>query len=274
VNHVWTNYFSTLEIPVVHGRDFTAQDLKPVPDVAIVSETMARKYWPEQDPIGQRLSIGSPEGAYLTVVGVARDVLIDEFTERPWPALYVPHQQTPAESAVLAWSQQPLAETLRDIERTLHGLDPDLPVIAARPLSSYVAERLDGERALSSLPGVCAGLALLLAALGLYGVMAYAVARRTREIGVRIALGAAEADVLRMFVGEGVQVAAWGLAWGALPAVGLTYVLGGELVGIGPGDPPTIASAAAVLAVVTLLAAYLPARRATRVDPMVALRAE
>jgi predicted permease len=274
VNRVWTHYFSTLRIPIVRGRDFTAEDLAPASAVAIVSETTARTYWPEGDALGQRLSIGRPEGPYLTIVGVARDVLIDEFTERPWPAVYVPHQKTAGEFAVLAWSAQPAAQTLRGIERTVRALDPDLPVAAGRPLSAYVAERLDGERALSSLLSICGALALVLAALGLYGVMAFAVARRTHEIGVRIALGASERDVVRLFVGDGLRVAGWGLAWGVMPAVAVTYVLGGQLVGVGVADPPTMIASAAVLVGATLVAAYLPARRATRVDPMVALRAD
>ena len=274
VNRVWTNYFSTLGIPIVRGRDFIAADLEASRDVAIVSQTTARRYWPDRDPIGQRLSIGGPKGPYLTVVGVAGDVLIDEFTERPWPAVYVPHQTTPDEVAVIASSSLSAADTLRTIEQAVRGLDPDLAVIAARPLSAYIAERLDGERALSSLLALCGSLALVLAALGLYGVMAYAVARRTREIGVRMALGAGRPDVLRLFIGDGLRVAGWGLAWGLLPAVAVTYTLRGMLVGVGVADPPTMLASAAVLVGATALAAYIPARRATRVDPMVALRAE
>ena len=127
---------------------------------------------------------------------------------------------------------------------------------------------------MSSLLAVCGGLALVLAALGLYGVMAYAVARRTREIGVRMALGAERRDVMRLFVREGLNVAMWGLIWGALPAVAVTFALSGALVGVGAADPPTLAAAIALLVGATLLAAYVPARRATRVDPIVALRTE
>ena len=274
VHQIWINYFSTLGIPLVRGRDFALPDLKGTPDVAIVSETTARKYWPGADPIGQRLSLTKPEGPYLTVVGVVRDVLIDEFTERPWPTVYLPHEREPAEVAVLAWSARSAAETVREIQQAVRALDPDLPVIAARPLSSYVADRLDGERALSSLLAVCGTLALVLAALGLYGIMGYAVARRTREIGVRIALGAAQRDVLIMFVAEGLRVAAWGLTWGFIPALAATHVLSSELIGVGFADVPTMVTAVAVLTAATVLAVYAPARRAMRLDPVAALRAE
>jgi ABC-type antimicrobial peptide transport system permease subunit len=141
-------------------------------------------------------------------------------------------------------------------------------------LRSYVAERLDGERALSKLLALCGSLAIGLAALGLYGITAYGVARRTREIGIRMALGASRADVLRMFVREGLRLALFGAAWGALPAIAATVLLSGLFVGLFPVDVPTLAASAALLAAVTLAAAYLPARRAARLDPVLALRTE
>ena len=274
VNRVWTGFFSTLQIPIVRGRDFAEADLKAVPDAAIISETMALRYWADAEPLGQRFSVDGPSGPFVTVVGVARDVLIDEFTERRWPAVYLPHSRAAEEISLIAWSPRPPAQTIREIEETVNRLDSDLPLFASRPLSQYVAERLDSEQALSSLLAVCGGLALVLAALGLYGVMAYAVARRTREIGVRMALGAERRDVMRLFVREGLNVAMWGLIWGALPAVAVTFALSGALVGVGAADPPTLAAAIALLVGATLLAAYVPARRATRVDPIVALRRE
>ena len=206
------------------------------------------------------------------MIGVVRDTQIDEFTERPWPAAYLPHQREPGQVAILAWSSRGAADVIREIEAVVRRLDPDLPLHASRPLRQYVAERLDGERALSSLMTLCGGLALVLAALGLYGVMAYSVSRRTREIGIRMALGADRRGVVRLFLHDALRLAAVGVGVGLLPAVAVTYALAGMLVGVSAGDPLTLAGAASVLLASTLAAAGLPTLRATRVDPVVALR--
>ncbi len=274
VNRVWTGFFATMAIPIVQGRDFTAADLRPGADAAIVSETMARRFWPDGSALGQRFSIDAAGGPFRTVVGVARDVQIDEFTERPWPAAWLPYDSKAGELVILAASPRPPSQVLREVEGVIRGLDRDLPVISSRPVREYVAERLDGERALSKLLTICGAVALALAGLGLYGVTAYGVARRTREIGVRMALGADRSDVLRLFVGEGLQLATRGLLWGILPAIAATYALSGLLVGVFPVDPVTLLASSLILVAVTLLAAYVPARRATRVDPLVALRTE
>ena len=223
--------------------------------------------------IGQRFSIDGADGPFRTVVGIARDVQIDEFTERPWPAAWLPYGDDAGELVILAASPRPPAQVLREIEGVLRGIDPTFRSLGASS-SRYVAERLDGERALSKLLTICGAVALALAGLGLYGVTAYGVTRRTREIGVRVALGAAERDVVRLFVREGLQLAGRGVMWGALPAVAATYALSGMFVGVFPVDPLTLMGSAAMLTGTTLLAAYLPARRATRVDPLVALRTE
>ena len=274
VNQVGTGFFATLEIPIVRGRDFTAADLRPGSDAAIVSETMVRRFWPEGEAIGQRFSIDGPTGPFRTVIGVARDVRIDEFTERPWPAAWVPYTEGPGELVILAASTRPPAQVLREIESVMRGIDPDLPVITARPVRNYVAERLDGERALSKLLSICGAMALALAGLGLYGITAYGVARRTREIGVRMALGADRGDVLRLFVHDALRLAWRGVLWGGLPAIAATYALSSLFVGVFPVDPLTLVGSTAILIAATLLAGYLPARRATFVDPLVALRTE
>ena len=274
VNRVYTGFFRTMGIAIVRGRDFTAADLVKGADAAIVSATMAQRFWPDGDAIGQRFSVDGPDGPFRTVVGIARDVQIDEFTERPWPAAWLPYGDDPGELVILAASPRPPAQVLREIEGALRGIDANLPLYSARPVRDYVAERLDGERALSKLLTICGAVALALAGLGLYGVTAYGVTRRTREIGVRVALGAAERDVVRLFVREGLQLAGRGVMWGALPAVAATYALSGMFVGVFPVDPLTLLGSAAMLTGTTLLAAYLPARRATRVDPLVALRTE
>ena len=274
VNRVWTDFFKTLDIPIIRGRDFTPADLREGADAAIVSETMAQRFWPDGGAIGQRFSIDGAKGPFRTVVGIARDVQIDEFTERPWPAAWLPYGGDAGELVVLASSTRPPSQILREIEAVVRGIDPDLPVFSSRPVRDYVAERLDGERALSKLLTICGAVALALAGLGLYGVTAYGVARRTREIGVRMALGADRADVLRLFVREGLQLAIRGLVWGILPAVAATYALSSMFVGVFPVDPVTLLGSTVILVSATLLAAYIPARRATHVDPLVALRTE
>ncbi len=274
VNRVWTGFFTTMKIPILRGRDFSDADLRPRTDAAVISQTMARRLWGDADPIGQRFSIDGPSGPFHTVVGVARDVQVDEFTERPWSSAWLPHSGNPDEVVILAAASRPPSQLLQEIEALIRAADRDLPIYLSRPLRSYVAERLDGERALSKLLALCGSLAIGLAALGLYGITVYGVARRTREIGVRMALGASRADVLQMFVREGLRLALFGAAWGALPALAATVLLSGLFVGLFPVDVPTLAASAALLAAVTLAAAYLPARRAASIDPVLALRTE
>jgi len=272
VNRVSTGFFGTLAIPIVRGRDFTSADLRPTPEVAIVSETMAARFWEGQDPIGQQFSLGHEPP--LAVIGIARDTLVDEFNERPWSSVYLPYSPEPGALSLIVWSESSPGETIRDIERTVHEMDADLPLFRSMPLSGYIADRMDAERTLSRLLAVCGALALVLASLGLYGVMAYTVTRRQREIGVRVALGATRGDIGRLFVGEGVRLSLIGGVVGLLPAVGVSNLLASELVGVHTFDPPTFAAAAAVLGAVSLCAAWLPARRALRVEPMMAMRSE
>jgi predicted permease len=273
VNRVWTGYFSTLAIPLVRGRDFSAGDLRPRPQVAIVNATMAERYWPGQDPIGQRFSLGGAD-SMLTVVGVVRDTLVDEFNERPWASVYVPYGPEPGAFSLIAWSGLAPADTIRALEQVVRDLDADLPLFRSMPLSGYIADRMDAERALSRVLGACGGLALILASLGLYGVMAITVTRRRREIGVRVALGATGQSILRLFVGEGIRLAAIGVGAGLLPAVAVSRLLASQLVGVTTFDAATFGSTAMLLAVVSVVAAWLPARRAVRVDPIAVLRTE
>jgi len=274
VNRVYTDFFKTMGIAILAGRDFTAADLREGADAAIVSQTMAQRFWPNGDAIGQRFSVDGAKGPFRAIVGIARDVRIDEFTERPWPAAWLPYGDEAGELVILAASPRPPSQVLREIDGAIRAIDADLPLYSARPVRAYVAERLDGERALSKLLTICGAVALALAGLGLYGVTAYGVTRRTREIGVRMALGAERSDVMRLFMREGLRLAMRGVMWGVLPAIIATYALSGMFVGVFPIDPLTLIASAALLVGATLLAAYLPARRATRVDPLVALRTE
>jgi predicted permease len=274
VNRVWTGYFDTLGIPILRGRDFTSADLRPTPQVAIINETMASpRFWEGKDAIGQQFSLGTRERP-LTVVGIVRDTLVDEFNERPWSSVYVPYSPAPAAVSLIVWSEATPSDTIRSIERVVRGMDADLPLFRSMPLAGYIADRMDAERTLSRMLAACGTLALLLASLGLYGVMAYAVTRRQREIGVRVALGATRADITRLFIGEGMRLVVFGTAAGLLPAIGLSRLLASELVGVRTLDPPTFAVTTAVLACVSLCAAWLPARRALGVDPMTAMRSE
>jgi macrolide transport system ATP-binding/permease protein len=273
VNSVGTGYFSTLAIPILRGRDFRDADLTSRPSVAIVSETMAARHWPDRDPIGQQFSVGGISQP-LTVVGVARDTLVDEFNERPWASVYVPYGGVRESLSLIAWSVMPAGDTIHRIEQVVRQIDPDMPLFKSMPLSGYIAERLDAERALSKLLGICGALALALATLGVYGVMAYTVTRRRREIGVRVALGATAGDVRRLFVGEGVRLSTIGVLAGLIPAIAASRFLASQLVGVTTFDAPTFAATAALVTAISVCAAWLPARRAARIDPMAAIRTE
>jgi predicted permease len=274
VNHVWPGFFGTLGIEIVAGRPLDERDMGTLPTSVVVNETMARQHWPGRNPVGQRFSVDGRSGPFVEVVGVARDIVIDELTERPWAAAYLPRQRTADDAVLIAHADIPEAEALRALEAQLHALDSSVAIFQPLTLRQHIAGRLDGERAVSRLLSVVGLLALTLAAIGLYGVIAYTVERRTREIGVRVALGARPGDVLRLFVGDAARLAVMGAAVGLLPAIGVTALLAGSLVGVTVADPIAIGSVMAVLTVVALVAAYLPARRAAVIDPLAALRRE
>ncbi len=267
-------YFRTLLIPLRSGREFTEQDGGPgTPGVIIVSETMARRFWPGEDPLGKRLKPGrSP--LWQTVIDVAADARHTQLDAELRPMMYFPYEGSwnPMSLAVrTAGEPASMAPTVRAVVRSL---DPRLPLATARTLDVLVAESVGPRRFPMALLVVFAGMALALASLGLYGVTSYSVARRTHEIGVRMALGARPADVVRMIVGQGARLILAGLLAGLLSALALGKVLSGLLFGVGPRDPLTLVGVSVLLTGVALLAAYLPARRAVRIDPMIALRCE
>jgi len=269
---VWPEYFTAVGTPLLRGRDFTTRDVAGAPLVVIVNETLAHRLWPGQDPIGKRLRFGGEP--FLEVVGVTRDGKYHELTERPRGFLYVPERQRAdlSDITLLVRTTGDPRSLLPALGQAVHALDRNLPLFQAITLEEALRQRLDKERGASSVLGVFGGLALFLAALGLYGVMAYAVAQRTREVGVRMALGAERPRVLRQFVGEGMRLAAIGIVIGLVIAAALTRVIAQFLYGITTTDALTFVLCAAVLGAVAALASFIPARRAANVDPMVALR--
>jgi predicted permease len=272
--HVWPDFFDTMGIRILRGRALANADLTPTPSTAVVNETLARRFWPDGDPIGQRFSVNGPRGPFVEVVGIARDTVVDEYTEDPWPVAYFPGGDSTGDVALLAWMDGEPAAALRTLEAHVHALDADVAVFQPQTIRQHMADRLDSERGLTRLLSVMGGLALGLAAIGLYGVIAYTVARRTREIGVRVALGAQAGDIVGLFVRDAARLALLGVGLGIPPAIAITALLAGSLVGVTVADPPTIGAVTLVLVAVSLLAAYLPATRAARVDPVVALKTD
>lgn len=274
-NVVGLKYFQTMGIPMLNGRDFTAQDNEGAPLAAIISESVARRYFGGQDPLGQRVSFRGAQGPWSEIIGVVRNSKYRTLGENPRPLVYVPlaqnHETGMALHVRTKVDPTSLAASMR---REIQALDPNLPVTNLQPLSQVVAESLFAARMGATLLAIFGSLALLLAAIGLYGVMSYSVSRRTREIGIRIALGAGKGNVLRLVLKEGLTLVGGGVAAGLLIAAAATRLLTSFLYGVSPLDAMTFAAIPLVLGLVALLASYLPARRAAKVDPMIALRYE
>jgi putative ABC transport system permease protein len=267
-------YLPSLRVPVLHGRALDASDGEGAPPVAVVSASLGERFWPAQDPIGRRLRIGDdPE--WRTVVGVVGDVKQYWFDRQPRPTLYVSHLQMPRRGMVLFVRSPVATETVvSGVRARVREADPGQPVDEIRTMSTVVAESASFIRLAAALMAILGLAALVLAAVGLYGVMAEHVARRTQEIGIRMALGARSADVLRLVVRQAAWLVGFGLLAGLLGALALGQVMAQALFGIVRPDPLTLLAMMALLAAVALLAAWIPARRATRVDPLQALREE
>jgi putative ABC transport system permease protein len=270
-NTVGPGYFATMRIPIARGREFTDADRAGAPGAVIVNETFARRFWPGADPIGKRVND-------LQVVGVARDGKYGSLAEEPRPFFYTSALQamSPARAVDLTVVVRTTADPralLPVLRREAHALDPDLPLQIAT-MGQHLGVAVFPQRAGSFVLGLFGALGLALATLGLYGVMAYAVAQRTREIGIRMALGAAAADVRRLAVRRGLAVTGAGMLVGLVLATVAGRLITSILFGVSGNDPVTLVGVLLILIVVAALAAYVPARRATRVDPMVALRTE
>jgi predicted permease len=274
-NAVEPGFFKTLTIHLVRGRDFSRNDTSTAPRVAIVNEALARRAWPGQDPIGRRLIGENPDGQLeLTVIGVASDARLVALDGAVGPYIYLPMAQQTMSGVSLVVKRRGPASAIPQMRALLGDLNPDLPVTEALSLSDVTAIGLVPQRIAVSVAGSLGLVGLLLAAIGIYGVTAFAVSRRTREIGIRMALGADQALVLRLVLRQGLVLAALGVTGGVAVASAVATLLESLLFGIRGLDPLTFGCASLVLGIVTLAASYLPARRAARVDPAVALRSE
>jgi putative ABC transport system permease protein len=273
-------YFHTLGIPLDRGRDFTPQDDADHAGVVIINEAAKRQYWPDEDPIGQRVHIGvnMSDGKNIDereIVGIVGDVRSGGLDTAATAEMFVPHAQMPVDTlaVVIRTKGDPESAAPLAIE-AVHRLDPDLPVSNVRTMEEVVGTSVAARRFEMALLALFAGLALTLAFIGIYGVLSYAVTQRTQEIGVRMAIGADRGTVLGMVVRDGLRLTAVGIGAGLIGALLLTRVLTSFLYGVSPADPLTLAAAALLLTAAALAASYLPARRAASVEPVVALRNE
>lgn len=278
VRVVTPDYFQTMGIPNLKGRSFTEQDRENTPRVVIISEAMANRYWPNQDPIGKRLGYVeefSDKQEWLQIVGVVGDVRHKALETEAMPEVYFPYKQSPGNfmNLVVRTTSDPMS-MVPAIRSQILSVDKDQPVSDIMTMDQRVAKSVAAKRFVMFLLGTFSILALGLAAVGIYGVMAYLVTQRTQEIGVRMALGAQKRDVLKLVVMKGMALAIIGAGIGLVASLALTRVMRGLLFEVTPTDWLTFVIASTVLLTVALLACYIPARRATKLDPLIALRYE
>ncbi|HMJ07214.1 MAG TPA: FtsX-like permease family protein, partial [Chthoniobacterales bacterium] len=265
-------------IPLRRGRLLTERDTIGAPDAAVTNETLARKYFPGEDPVGKRVTFGDPQAKdvqWFTIVGVAGDVRGTRLNDEPYAQIYTSYLQNPRRSCslIVRTAGEP-TQMLTAIREQIWKLDRQQPLYNVRTVDQVLAQSIARPRFNMLLITILAGVALVLAAVGIYGVISYSVSQRIHEIGVRMALGATTGDVLRLVVGQGMLLAGIGLGVGLLAAFGLTRVMASLLFGVSVTDPITYGGLALLLGLIALLACYIPARRATKVNPVTALRAE
>jgi predicted permease len=269
------NYFHAMQVPLLRGREFGDADSELAPNVCVISATVAQQLFPNESALGQRIIIGYPADAVREIVGIVGDVKDSDLAARESAQVYVPFVQNPfwaADIAVRAHGNpSALSGALRE---QIRAIDSALPLAEVRPMAEVIGSSIAQPRFRTTLLSLFGAAALLLAAIGIYGVLAYTVAQQTREIGIRMALGANPGRVLRLVLGRGLRLAGAGMVIGVLAALMLTRLLNSLLFGVSATDPITFAAVAGLLFAVALLACYVPARRAMRVDPMVALRYE
>jgi len=273
-------YFKTMGIPLRKGRDFDERDQHKSPQVIIVSETFARLHFPNEDVIGKRIKPGigtfeDEDTPMREIVGVVGDVKNRTLSTEPQPVYYVPQTQVPFSQMIMVVKTTADPHGLvKSATQEVGAMDGDLPVFGVKTMDEYISQSVSTPRFNTTLLSIFAAVALVLTVVGLYGVMSYAVAQRTNEIGIRLALGAQTKDVLSLIIKQGLQLILLGLAIGLLVAVALMKIISGLLFGVTTKDPFTFVAVAVVLTFIALLACYVPARRATRVDPLEALRYE
>jgi putative ABC transport system permease protein len=271
------DYFRVMRIPLLRGRLFSEQDSPSNPNVAIVSETLSRRYFPNQDPIGRQMRFGFPPNSNVPreIIGVVGDLRDVALSRKPGPMMYVPFAQAPLYGGeVVVRSSSSASSVAAGIRQTVRSIDKDLPVTDVESFPEAVGASVAQERFRTLLMSSFSAIALILSAVGIFGVISYSASQRTHEIGIRIALGAQQFNVLRLILGQGTKLALLGLVIGAAAALPLTHLMAGLLYGISATDPLTFGAVGIVLLGVAVTACYIPARRAMRVDPMVALRHE
>jgi predicted permease len=270
------DYFETMRIPLVRGRLFTDQEKADEPRVILIDTKFAETHFAGQDPVGKRIMVGNPASpTYLTIIGVVGHVENYGIGQDTRVQLYYPYRQVPPGfvSFVLRTTMDPAALT-PSIRTAMRELEPTLPVFAIRTMDEIFDVSVTNQRIMLTLLSIFAGLALLLAAIGLYGVLNYIVGQRTREVGIRMALGATATSVRQLMLGQGLRLAAIGLGLGLLACLGVARLMGSMLYGVSPYDPLSLAAVSVVLVAIGLFSSWLPAHRATRVNPTEALRTE
>jgi putative ABC transport system permease protein len=271
-------YFKTMKIPVLQGRAFINADTKDSPLVVMINEAFAKKHFADRNPIGQQIMIDRGDGKAppCEVIGVVGNSRHDSLAAPPGPEMYVPFSQDPGRTLdiVLRVASTNLVGLNADVKRVVHEVDKDLYVPTLEPMTSFLATQLARPKFNMMLLAIFAGVAMVLAAIGIYGVIAYSVTQRTREIGIRMALGAQKTQMLGMVLRQSMTLVIIGIVIGFLVALGATRVMATLLYGVGANDISIYAVVIALLGIAALLASYVPARRAMKVDPMVALRYE
>jgi putative ABC transport system permease protein len=277
VSTVSDHYFETLSIPLVRGRYLDARDQPGTAGAAVISRTLAQRFFKDQDPLGQRIKLAPPQddSPWLTIVGVVDDVRHRNLAQAVEPLLYTAYPHAPtANMNVVVRGDLATAELGSALTRELAAIDRNLALVNVRTMEAVVSMSLASERFRTRLLGALALIALLLAAIGVYGVMAYSVEQRSQEMGLRMALGAEPRHVIRLVAGQGLALIGAGLLIGVAAALALTRLVASLLYGVSPTDPVTFVAIAALLLSAAAAATYVPARRATRADPMIVLRTE
>ncbi|HYY42837.1 MAG TPA: FtsX-like permease family protein, partial [Pyrinomonadaceae bacterium] len=272
------DYFRTMQIPLLRGRLLSERDAQDAPLAAVVNETLARQYFPGEDALGKRFTFGDPQAAdprWQTIVGVVADVRQSGLNEEPYAQIYRSYRQAPRRAAtvVLRTAGAPL-ESVGALRQQVWALDRQQPLYNVRTAAQVLADSIARPRFNTLLITIFAAVALVLATVGIYGVISYTVTQRTHEIGIRMALGARPFDVFKMVVGQGLRLALIGVGLGLVASFAVMRLLASLLYGVRPTDLVTFAGVSGLLTMIVLVACYIPARRATKVDPMIALRYE